>query len=65
MKELTTKETIEEAVSRVRNAMIENIEAAHDETKAQLRKKAAHYELLKSQEHLRGIQMDLMSGLNI
>ncbi len=65
MKELTQEQTVAQTIERLKKAMLENIEASRAETEAQIRKRKAHYELIKAQEEVRGIQMDLMSGLNI
>lgn len=57
----TKKEEIEKAIEEVKDAMLENLAASQDETKAALRKKAAHYTLLKAKERLSGLERELMS----
>lgn len=60
-KEKTQKEQIEESINEVRDAMMENIAASEAETAATLRKRTAHYTLLKAKERLSGLERELMA----
>lgn len=64
-KELSTKEEVDQICKAVHDAMLENIEASQSLTQAEIRKKKARYNLLKANERMRAVQIEMMSGLNI
>lgn len=63
--QLSTTEEIEKICKDVHDALLENIEASRSLTRAEVRKRKARYILLKANERMRAIQMDMTSGLNI
>lgn len=65
LKSPTTQEQVAEICKEVQEAMLENILANQALTQAELRKKKSHYQLVKANERMRAIQMELSTGLNI
>lgn len=59
----TQEQQINQAVSDIKEALLENISASQAETDAKFRKKKAYNTLLKAKERLRGIEQDLMCGM--
>ncbi len=59
MIEKTIEEKIEEAISEVKDAMLENISASKAETDAGVRKTKARYALTKAKERLYSLEVEL------
>jgi len=57
--ELTPEQKIAQAVKDLNDALVENFEAGKNELVASLRKKTAHYNLLKAKERLSGLEREL------
>ena len=59
--ELTLEEKVLEGIKDVQEALMENIKASKAEMDIKIRKKKAHYTLLKAKERLRSIESELMN----
>ncbi len=57
--ELKPTEKITEAINDLHKALEENFEAGKNELQASLRKKKAHYNLLKAKERLSSLEREL------
>jgi len=64
-KELTTKESIAEAVQNFHDALLENLEASRLEVAAKSRKKKAYDKLIAAKEHLRAVENDVSNNWSI
>ncbi len=62
-RELTIKEKIAEAITRVHEALIEKIDASKGEFEAKARSEKARYTLHKAEDYLNSVKRELMSDL--